>query len=132
LRPLSPPPPYESALTGDSRSDAENVADSERRRLGLGDGPLEEIRTLLERELGVRTFRIELPGGIAGLFGVSPNAGPAVAINDAHPATRQRWTLSHECAHFLLHRDRAEVTRLSGYQRVPDFERFADSFAGAF
>lgn len=132
LRALAPPPPYDLSSTKNAKADGEQVAEAERRRLGLGDGPVDAIRDLLERELGIRAFSLELPGGIAGLFGVSPSAGPAVAINAAHPATRQRWTLSHEYAHLLLHRDRAEITRLSGYQRVPEFERFAESFAGAF
>jgi Zn-dependent peptidase ImmA (M78 family)/transcriptional regulator with XRE-family HTH domain len=132
LRPLAPAPPYEVSLTKNARADGEQVAEAERRRLGLGDGPVDELRDLLERELGIRAFSLELPGGIAGLFGVSATAGPAVAINTAHPAPRQRWTLSHEYAHFLLHRDRAEITKLSGYQRVPEFERFAEAFAGAF
>lgn len=132
LRPLAPAPPYETSLTRNAKLDGERIADNERRRLGLGDGPIDELRDLLERELAIRAFSLELPGGIAGLFGVSATAGAAVAINAGHPASRQRWTLAHEYAHFLLHRDRAEVTKLSGYQRVPEFERFAEAFAGAF
>ncbi len=112
--------------------DAETVADAERRRLGTGDGPVLKLRELLEREAGLRIFSIPLPSNIAGLYGVSPEAGPCVAINAKHPAVRQRWSLSHEFGHFLTRLDRPEITRLSGYQRVPEQERFADQFAAAF
>jgi Zn-dependent peptidase ImmA (M78 family)/DNA-binding XRE family transcriptional regulator len=126
-----PPPPYRYALDR-VEADAEAVADAERRRMGLGDGPIVNVRDTLEREAGLRIFALDLPGRVAGLFGVSPVAGPCVAINVAHPATRQRWTLAHECAHFLTSKDRPEVTRLGAFQRQPDNERFAERFAGAW
>jgi len=100
--------------------------------LGLGTGLSRTCATWLNEKLVSELLALNLPGAVAGLFGVSPTAGPAVAINAAHPASRQRWTLSHEYAHFLLHKTRPEITRISGYQRVPEFERFADSFAAAF
>ena len=126
-----PPPPYR--FDPDRvEADAEAVAEAERRRLGLGDGPLAGLRDILERDLGLRIFSLDLPGRVAGLFGLSPVAGPCVAINSAHPATRQNWTLAHECAHFLTAKDRPEITRLGGYRRAPDAERFAERFAGAW
>lgn len=126
-----PPPPYRFD-PGRVEADAEAVAEAERRRLGLGDGPLAGLRDTLERDLGLRIFSLDLPGRVAGLFGLSPVAGPCVAINAAHPATRQNWTLAHECAHFLTAKDRPEITRLGGYRRAPDTERFAERFAGAW
>jgi Zn-dependent peptidase ImmA (M78 family)/DNA-binding XRE family transcriptional regulator len=126
-----PPPPYRYELER-VEADAEAIADAERRRLGLGDGPLVGLRDTLEREFGLRIFSLELPGKVAGLFGLSPVAGPCIAINAAHPAARQNWTLAHECAHFLTAKDRPEVTRVGRYQRAPDGERFAERFAGAW
>jgi len=126
-----PPPPY-TITPGRVEEDAEVVADAERRRLGLGDGPLVHQRDTLERDAGLRIFSFDLPGRVAGLFGISPVAGPCVAINAAHPATRQNWTLAHEYAHFLTARDRPEVTRLGAYRRQPDGERFAERFAAAW
>lgn len=130
LRPL-PPPPYRPA-SDRLEADAEAIAEAERRRLGLGDGPLVSQRDMLEREVGLRIFSLPLPGRVAGVFGVSPVAGPCVAINASHPATRQNWTLAHEFGHFLTAKDRPEVTRLGGYQRQPDSERFAERFAAAW
>ena len=126
-----PAPPYRFD-SNRVEIDAEAVAEAERRRLGLGDGPLNNLRELLEREAGLRIFSLDLPGRVAGLFGVSPVAGPCVAINAAHPATRQRWTLGHEYGHFLTAKDRPEITRLGAFKRQPDMERFAERFAAAW
>lgn len=112
--------------------DAEPVAEAERRRLALGDGPIETLRDVLERDLGIRSFSLRLPGSIAGVFGIADAAGPCLVFNSAHPSTRQRWTLAHELGHLLTHRDRTEITLVGGYKRVPERERFADAFAAAF
>ena len=130
LRPL-PAPPYRYDPER-VEADAEAIAEAERRRLGLGDGPLVGLRDLLERDLGLRIFSLDLPGNVAGLFGLSPVAGPCVAINAAHPATRQNWTLAHESAHFLTAKDRPEITHVGRYQRAPESERFAERFAAAW
>ena len=111
---------------------AESLAASERNRLGLGDGPVLELRKLLETDVGLRIFALELPSRVAGLFVNSSAHGACIAINANHPFERQRWTLAHEYAHFLAHRSQSEVTILGGYQRVPEAERLADAFAENF
>lgn len=111
---------------------AESVALSERNRLGLGDGPLLELRKMLENDVGLRIFAIPLPGRVAGVFTYSSLYGACIAINANHPPERQRWTLAHEYAHFLVSRSQSEVTVLGGYKRSPTIERFADAFAENF
>src|SRR2546430_1746693 len=59
LRPLSPPPAYELRSDRETEGDGEWIADAERRRLGLGDGPVEQLRDALERELGIRAFSLQ-------------------------------------------------------------------------
>jgi len=131
--PLRPtPPPAYSFSPNRTEDDAGFVADAERRRLGLGDGPVLGLRDVLERELGLRIFSLDLPNDVAGLFGASEVAGGCVGINAKHALARQRWTLGHEAAHFLVAHDRPEVTRVEGYHRMPDVERFAEAFAAAF
>lgn len=127
-----PVPPY--SVGGSAIEEgADAIADTERRRLGLNDGPVAELRDILERDVGLRIFSLTLPGEIAGIFGLSPVAGGCVGINSRHPASRQRWSLAHEYAHFLTDRTRSEITRLSDrYQRLPDAERFAERFAASF
>lgn len=109
---------------------AEQVADAERRRLGLGDGPLVRLREVLEDDVGLRVFAVDMPSTVAGLFAVAEPAGGCIAINARHPHERQRWTLAHEYAHFLLHRYDPEVTKVeSGRSRD---ERLAEAFASRF
>ena len=125
--------PTETEVAANAPSEAgESLALGERNRLGLGDAPVHNLRQLLEADVGLRIFALSLPGTVAGLFVHSPEYGACIAINANHPAERQRWSLSHEYAHFLAHRSRTEITLLGKYQRVPAEERFADAFAESF
>lgn len=110
----------------------ESFAAAERNRLGLGDAPVHHLRQLLESDVGLRIFVLELPSRVAGLFVASTTYGACIAVNADHPGERQRWSLAHEYAHFLAQRSKTEVTILHGYQRVPAPERFADAFAENF
>ena len=55
----------------DSRWDAvkqgDELADRERSRLNLGDGPIRDLVEMLEAQ-GVRAFELDLPEGVSGLF----------------------------------------------------------------
>ena len=111
---------------------AQDVASAERNRLGLGDGPLLRLRELLEEDVDLRVFSIELPSRIAGLFAYTDELGGCMAINARHPRERRRWTLAHEYGHFLTGRYQSEIAILGGYARQPASERLADAFAGCF
>lgn len=118
-----------SDLTPD---EAEDLATDERNRLGLGDGPLERLREVLENDVGIRLFILPLPSRVAGLFIYAEPLGGCVAVNVKHPPERRRFTMAHEYAHFLVSRDRPEVTILGQSPRTSESERFADAFAAAF
>lgn len=109
----------------------EELATAERNRLGLGDGPVGNLRDRLETDVGLRIFYIEMPAKVAGLFAYNDTLGGCVAINSHHAAGRQRWTLAHEYAHFLTSRFSPEVTWLFDKKRSPR-EQLADSFAKNF
>lgn len=111
---------------------AEDLAVEERNRLGVGDGPIRWLRELLELEAGLRIFLIPLPPKVAGLFVHVETLGACVAINVNHPTERRRWAMAHEYAHFLVSRNRPEVTPLTATGRVNETERFADAFAADF
>lgn len=111
---------------------AEDLAANERRRLGLGDGPLSNLRDTLEREVGLRIFYWPLPADVAGMFAYTEALGGCILVNHSHPETRRRLSLAHEYAHFLTGRLRTDVTVLRRYQRIPEHERFAVHFAVAF
>lgn len=111
---------------------AEAVATAERNRLGLGDGPIGDLWSLLETDVGLRIFAIPMQDRrIAGMFVASSDLGGCVAVNANHPAERQRWTMAHEYWHFLTDRFKAEITVLRN-GRVPIGERAADAFARHF
>ena len=110
---------------------AEDVAASERNRLGLGDGPLLNLREVLENDAGLRIFYARLPSHLAGIFAFTEDLGGCIAVNSLHPEGRRRWSMAHEYGHFLTSRFRPELTALRRPGRVPAAERFADAFAAA-
>ena len=110
-------------------AEAEEVAWSEHNRLGLGDGPILNLREVLENEVSMRIFSIDLPSRVAGMFSFTDELGGCIAVNGKHPAERRRWTMAHEYGHFLTSRFHSEISLLGGYSRVPAEERFADAFA---
>jgi len=127
------PAPY--AIDGVSATAAATeIASTERNRLGLGDGPITNLRDVLETKVGIRLFFIELPSPIAGFFAYTPETGACIAVNAKHPIERQQWTMAHEYAHFLTRRLVAEITvaKARPQGRVPQHERFAEAFAGEF
>lgn len=111
---------------------AEAIAQTERNRLGLGDGPLFDLRDLFEDEVGIRVYALQLPSEVAAMFAFTQRVGACIGFNRGHPFERQRWSLAHEYAHFLTSRRRGEVTLLRHSPRSSESERIAEDFAAAF
>lgn len=107
----------------------EEVATEERTRLGLGDGPIADLRALLEEAVGVRVFYLKLPPKVGGLFACNDELGACIAINLHHPPARGHWSLAHEYGHFLTTRYIADVSFTHDHWGKMVAERFADSFA---
>jgi Zn-dependent peptidase ImmA (M78 family)/transcriptional regulator with XRE-family HTH domain len=123
---------YDVAATPVERA-AEEVASTERNRLGLGDGPIGDLWGLLETDVGLRVFAIPMRDGcIAGMFLYTEEYGGCVVVNANHPEERRRLSAVHEYAHFLTERHKAEITILNASKRVPESERFANAFARFF
>jgi Zn-dependent peptidase ImmA (M78 family)/transcriptional regulator with XRE-family HTH domain len=110
----------------------EEVAAEERTRLGLGDGPIADLRALLEEAVGIRVFYLSLPPKVGGLFACNDELGACIAINRSHPPTRGNWSLAHEYGHFLTTRYLADVSFTHDHWGKLAAERFADSFAKHF
>ncbi|AFK55213.1 ImmA/IrrE family metallo-endopeptidase [Tistrella mobilis] len=63
----------------------------------------------LARDLGLRVWTEPLPESLSGkLVRDAERGGPsgwAIVVNARHVKVRRRFTIAHEIAHFLLHRD---------------------------
>jgi len=111
---------------------AEAVATQERRRLGLGEQPVEELRRLLEWDVGLRIFYWPLPSAIAGMYASAADIGCCILINRKHPAERRRFTMLHEYGHLIVDRYKPGIDYLSPSGRKPANERFAEAFGVSF
>lgn len=119
---------------GNSPEDAgEEVAHSERNRLGLGDGPLGDIGALLETDVGLKVFSFRMKNSyISGMFYFSEHLGGCIALNGKQPYARLRWSVCHEYGHFLTDRYRAEISVFQSRGRIAQSERLANAFARFF
>lgn len=131
LAPRIYPPPYETA-GATLEQIAEEIANAERARLGIGDGPISDLRDLLANQVGIRIFHFKMPGKIAGVFAFNESLGACVGLNSDHPSDRRNWSLAHEYGHFLVARFQPEVTILFEKRRLAARERIADTFAECF
>ena len=136
-------PPAEALIKGDEyelqRSKA--MAASERARLGLGEtAPVGDAVALLEG-VGIRIIPFELEPGedqkLSGFSAYSEQAGAGIFIN-IHPALsleHQRFSLFHEYAHLIFHRQvyrqPGESYKTRGKGVSPE-EKVANIFAGSF
>ena len=127
------PPMYALEVPGATPEQrGEEIAAEERTRFGLGDGPIADLRALLEEAVGVRVFYLDLPPKVGGLFACNDELGACIAINRNHPPTRGNWSLAHEYGHFLTTRYLADVSFTHDHWGKLAAERFADSFAKHF
>jgi Zn-dependent peptidase ImmA (M78 family)/transcriptional regulator with XRE-family HTH domain len=117
-------------VTPDQRG--EEVAAEERTRLGLGDGPVADLRSMIEEAAGVRVFYLDLPSRVGGLFACNDELGACIAINRNHPPTRGNWSLAHEYGHFVTTRYLVDVSFTHDYWGKQAAEKFADAFAKNF
>lgn len=89
----------------------------------------------MAQELGLHVVRAPLASDIAGMLvrDAEARAGYRVVVNSSDPPRRQRFTLAHELAHYMLHRDLVDEVVDNALYRSPnlgdDMERQADRFA---
>ncbi len=125
-------PPEYPIMCYRAEQSGQDAATAERNRLGLGDGPIPDLRQILEDEVGLRVFTIPLPSEVAGIFAYNEALGGCIAVNELHPAERRQWSMSHEYGHFLTARYKADIAPVQPSSRPNTFKRCADAFAGAF
>jgi len=60
--------------------------------------------------LGISTYKADLPDDVSGLIRLDKadggESGYAIYVNWDHHVNRRRFTIAHEIAHFLLHKDK--------------------------
>lgn len=124
-------PPERPLLKGDLRTQAEQDATELRQRLGLGIGPVSDIVTLLEMELGVRVYIRRFDGRISGVFAYDDTLGPCILLNANHPRERRTQSAGHETGHFISTRRQPEILHNDEAENSRE-ERYANAFARAF
>ena len=124
-------PPERPLLKGDVRTQAEQDATELRQRLGLGIGPVSDIVTLLEMELGIRVYIRRFDGRISGVFAYDDTLGPCILLNANHPRERRTQSAGHETGHFISTRRQPEILHDDEAENSRE-ERYANAFARAF
>jgi len=124
-------PPERPILPGDVRAQAEQDAQELRDWLGLSAGPVMDIVSILDLQLGIRVYLRRLDGKVSGLFAYDESAGACILLNANHPADRLRQTGIHELAHFVSARKQPDV--LTEDEKASSREeRYANHFARCF
>ncbi len=59
----------------------------------------------LAEQLGVPVFYVDWPEDVSGMIKRADDEHYAIYVNENHHSHRRRFTMAHECAHYILHRD---------------------------
>jgi Zn-dependent peptidase ImmA (M78 family) len=121
-------PPMASAVAFDAQW-LETVARDVREWIGCDDSPLPDPVAALEVK-GLKVIFYPMPDAISGFSAYTQRVGGVIFVNRSHPTERRCFTVMHELAHLVLHREEyrqcaAIVTKQS------DKERSASYLAGA-
>ena len=115
----------------------ELYADLTREAVGLRAGDSVQGLSKIAMELGVAVAVARMPSrsNVAGCSIMGDGRASLALVNSNHPESRQRFTLAHEIAHHILHRNSEaiacqEAAVRRGRPPTPEFE--ADVFASAF
>lgn len=124
-------PAEKTILPGDVRKQAEQDAQSLRNWMGIGEGPIQDLFSLLELQLGVRVYSRKLDPKVSGLFAYDEAVGACILINASHREDRKILTGAHELGHFIGTRRRPEIYQDQKQENSRE-ERYANAFASAF
>ena len=124
-------PPERQILPGDVKQQAEHDAQDLRNWLGLGPGPIVDILSLLELDLGVRVYVRKLRGKVSALFAYNDVVGACMLLNGSHPQTRIIQSASHELGHFIATRRDLEILN-DNVKSQSRSERYASAFGRNF
>ena len=124
-------PREKQILPGDVAAQAEEDAQELRSWFGLGAGPVLDMVTFLEWQVGMRVYLRPLESTISGLFAYTEAAGACVLLNANHPRGRIAQTGAHELGHFITTREEPELLVEQDTSRSRE-EQYAAAFARSF
>ncbi len=124
-------PPEKPILPGNVSLQAEADAQDLRDWLGLGHGPLSDVISLMELQMGLRVYIKPLSSKISGLFAFDPAAGGCILLNGNHPDDRIAQSAVHELGHFISTRNEPEAL-LADERFQSRSEKYATTFGRAF
>ena len=126
-------PPERGISVGDVKALAELHAQELRTWLGIGSGPIADIFTVIEFDLGIRLYqkRLSSKSKVSGLFAYDDAVGACILLNANHPWERRAQSAAHEIGHFVGTRQNPEVTEADEKFLSRD-ERYAHAFGRAF
>jgi len=112
---------------------AEQHAQTLRDWVGLGQGPITDIFTMIELDLGIRLYQRRLSPGskVAGLFAYDSDIGACILLNANHPLERRIQSAAHELGHFVGIRQLPEVLE-DNEAFLSREERYANAFGRVF
>ena len=120
----------EPRSTGLAIEQGRQVANHERRRLGLGVAPVLSIPELIVSQ-GIWSAALRLPDEISGLFLRGLEFGMGILVNVVQVPVRRRFSYAHEYGHALM--DRSHRTSVSSGHNAKNLsEQRANAFAAAF
>ncbi len=116
---------------GEIRGQAEEDAAYLRRWLGLGSGPVLDVPSLAEIQLGIRVYQCPIESSISGLFAWDQSVGACMLLNSKHRIDRIQFSAAHELGHFIAARGTPTVLMSTGRPNSR-IEKYANHFASAF
>ena len=110
-----------------------HYADIERKQLDLGQAPLRNLSQILEEKRGLKIFYLPVPPerGVYGMFTYDQKMGGCVLINSNPNLGNQLFSLAHEYAHFVFHKEKLGIISREQERNSTD-EKVANSFASNF
>jgi hypothetical protein len=101
------------------------------RQNGLYNGEQLDIRALISLRKDISVEYVPLDASISGRL-CRKDGGWIISVNKEHHVNRQRFTLAHELAHYVLHKSESESFTDTVFFRgasVNNFEYAANEFA---
>ncbi|MCA1585412.1 MAG: helix-turn-helix transcriptional regulator [Acidobacteria bacterium] len=114
----------------DAIRQGEEIAEHERRRIGLRDAPLPELADLCSAQ-GIPVFALKLPDELSSLFIAHASVGCAIVVNLGYNAVDQRLAIAHGYARAVC--EPMGTIRVFTKANADELiERRAAAFAAAF